>query len=525
MIVQIFENDHIQLIEDQSIVYIELKKEGFTLKDFDRILKKNPRIKLTSFASLRKALNGELGERVEIGSWLPPIEIVVSRDRMLATMYINDDPAKIFSDEEMMNKQIRELAENVGVKFGIHTLTLDDVKSGKPVTVASGLPPQSGQDAKVNYLEIPDRKPQILSDGRADYFDMNFIFEIEQDAWLGEKIPAQPGTPGKNVLGEVILATDGKDVALNYDSASIYEQEEDGKLVIKAKNGGVLENKNGKLSIHKHIQVKNDVGVETGNLTFDGSITISGTVVAGYSIVASGDISIEDVEGVTGAKLIESKFGDVYIRGGIFGNSETVVRAGGNIYVNHTNDSTLHALKDIFIDSYSLGSNLKAQNVYVNEQNGKIIGGYVEATHSIHTAISGNRLERKTALVITLPDRKDSAKVIIDKQDKIIHLEKEIADLDAKVFPVKPFLEKLNEIQRQTYDDTVEKIHQKETELKQLEREVDEIVQQIRNMGDEKISITKEAFPGTYIQIGKKSTTLTKVTCGDFLLENGELNV
>ena len=83
----------------------------------------------------------------------------------------------------------------------------------------------------------------------------------------------------------------------------------------------------------------------------------------------------------------------------------------------------------------------------------------------------------------------------------------------------------MNEIQRKTYDDTIETIHKKESELNQLETEINSIFQQLKSTGDENINITKEAFPGTVIQIGKKSTILNSSTCGKFTLENGELNV
>ena len=35
---------------------------------------------------------------------------------------------------------------------------------------------------------------------------MNFISEISEGSWLGEKIPATLGKPGKNVLGQVVAA-------------------------------------------------------------------------------------------------------------------------------------------------------------------------------------------------------------------------------------------------------------------------------------------------------------------------------
>ena len=524
-ILRIYENDYIVLIEDQSIVYIEVKKVGFSLKDFDSILKKNKRVKLVSFAALRTALHNGTDERIEIGNWLPPIEIDISKDRMKATMYLNEDPTDVFHNEKSMNNQIKESAENAGIQFGIISVSMEAVMSGKPIIIATGQPPQKGEDAKITYIKIPDRKPQILEDGRADYLDMNFIYEIEKDAWLGEKILAQPGIPGKDIFGEEIPAINGEDVALNYDTATIYEQEEDGKIVMRAIESGVLDNTNKTFSIQKHLHVKNDIGLETGNLTFNGSITIKGSILPGFSVVATGDIQIEGKEGVTGPKLIESTGGDVYIRGGIFGNGETIVRASGNIYVKHSNESTLIALKDIFIGSYTMGSNIKAQNIYVNEQRGKIIGGRAEATNSIHSATSGNRLERKTELIIVIPDRIESAKLIKEKKDQMINLEMEIAELDEKVFSLMPLLDHMNEIQRKSYDDTIEKKAEKESELKYLEIEASKIVQQIKNMGDEMIEITKEAYPGTSIQIGKKSTTLNHITCGKFRMEHGEINV
>lgn len=524
-ILQIFENDYIVLTEDQSIVYIEVKKVGFSLKDFDIILQKNKRVKLTSFATLRTALQKGTDERVEIGNWLPPVEIEISKDRMKATMFLNEDPTVLFHDEKSMNNQIKEIVEKAGIQFGVISISMDAVMSGNPILIATGQPAQKGEDAKITYIKIPDRKPQILEDGRADYLDMNFIYEIEKDAWLGEKTPAKPGVPGKNILGEEIPAIDGEDVALNYDTASIYAQEEDGKIIMRANDSGVLDYTNETFSIQKHLLVKDDVGLETGNLTFNGSITIKGSILPGYSVVATGDIQIEGKEGVTGPKLIESTGGDVYIKGGIFGNGETIVRASGNIYVKHTNESTLIALKDVFISSYAMGSDIKAQNVYVNEQHGKIIGGRIEATNSIHSATSGNRLERKTELIIVVPDRIESAKRIKEKREQMINLEKEIADLDEKVFPLRPFLDQMNEIQRKSYDETIAKIAEKESELKYLEQEADKIVQHIKNTGDEMIEITKEAYPGTYLQIGKKSTTLNHITCGKFKLEHGEINV
>ena len=47
----------------------------------------------------------------------------------------------------------------------------------------------------------------------------------------------------------------------------------------------------------------------------------------------------------------------------------------------------------------------------------------------------------------------------------------------------------------------------------------------LRKSGSEEIYVAREAYPGTYIQIGKKSTILNQLTKGRFKIELGELNV
>ena len=58
-----------------------------------------------------------------------------------------------------------------------------------------------------------------------------------------------------------------------------------------------------------------------------------------------------------------------------------------------------------------------------------------------------------------------------------------------------------------------------------LDREIKQMMSDLRNAGNEEIHVTKEAYPGTYLQIGKKSTILSSLTKGQFKIELGELNV
>ena len=518
-------NDNFEISEENGKVYMVTFSAGFPLKDFDGILRSHPRLKLTNFSILKNVLATESVSPVEIGRWLPNIEAEIARDKMTASVFIYETNEFMQKNNELLKQQILDVLAEKGIDEGILDFDLSMIEPGKAFLIAQGTSPVAGTDAQITYLPKPERKPVIREDGKADYYDMNFISEIAEGSWLGEKIPATMGKPGKNVLGEIIPATPGKDFPIRYDKKSAYEVEEDGKTVIRSKIAGVLDDVKGMIGVNRHLPIHGDVGIETGNLEFKGSLSIRGTITAGYTVIATGDISIEGAEGVSGAKLIKSIEGDVYIRGGIFGLGSTRVEAGGNIFVKHVNEAHLVATDSIHIGFYSLGSQLEAHSIYVDERKGKIIGGRAVAKSAIITAISGNRLERRTDLIIESVNKQDSYLNLQVKAGQLKQLQAEITSYEEKIKSLLPVVKQMNTQQIAVFEETKQALSKLKAEAVTVDREIKVIMEELRHAGKEEITVTKEAYPGTYIQIGKKSSILSKMTNGKFLLEFGELNV
>ncbi|MGM9950656.1 MAG: DUF342 domain-containing protein [Lysinibacillus sp.] len=521
----VFKNDYFEITEEHGKVYVTTARSGFPLKEFDSILRSFPRIKLTNFALLKNALSKSDSALVEIGQWLPNVEIEISRDKMSASLFINETLDYVRLNKDELASQVKKLLEENGIVNGVLPLHMEKIIPGKAILIAQGTLPVKGKDAQITYLEIPDRKPVIREDGKADYYDMNFIHEIKEGSWLGEKIPPQPGVDGMNVHGETLPAPAGRDVVMKYDRKSAYEVEEEGKFVLRSRIGGVLEHSRGQISVNHHLPINGDVGVETGNIEFEGSISIRGTVQNGYSVIAKGDVSIEAPEGVSGAKLIKSVEGDIYIRGGIFGLGETRVEAGGNIFVKHVNEANLYAGQNINIGFYAIGSNLRAASVFVDEHKGKIIGGKVVAKNQIVTSISGNRLERRTELIINSVNKEEVFAFIQDKANHLKGLNEEINILEEQVDRLQPNIRRLNSQQVVALEQTKQNLQRYKEEAVHYDQEIKQMMNDLRNAGKEEIVVTHTAYPGTYIQIGRKAHILTNETKGKFLLEFGELNV
>ena len=161
----------------------------------------------------------------------------------------------------------------------------------------------------------------------------------------------------------------------------------------------------------------------------------------------------------------------------------------------------------------------------VDERKGKIIGGKVVAKNQIVTAISGNRLERRTELIINSMNKEEAFALIQGKANHLKALNEEINAHEEQVDRLQPNVGRLNSQQVAALEQTRQNLQRYKEEAAHCDQEIKQMMNDLRNAGKEEIVVTNTAFPGTYIQIGKKSHILAKGTKGKFLLEFGELNV
>lgn len=521
----LIENDYFNLLVQKEKVILCPKKNGFPLKSFDAITRQYPRLKISSFPILRKALMEVDGEHM-IGSWLPDIEVFVEADKMAASLMINLSIEELNQKKQAILEQVEETLEKMGIVYGRKSLQDVLFKPGELIAVAVGTRPERGANAVITYLEIPERKPVIREDGSADYYEMNFVTPIEQGDWLGEKLPAQNGVDGSDIYGNVLPALKGDDEKLYYDRKSISEEadEESGKVVLRAIHGGALEYTNGVIGIGQQLIVSGDVGPETGSITFDGAVTVYGTVLAGYSVRATGDISIEGRDGVTNAKEIQSAEGSIYIKGGVFGGDMTIVEAQGDIFIKHANNCKLYG-KVIHVGLYLLGAEIIAERVLVDRNRGKIIGGNIEAKFRIECAYAGNNHERTTILHAKginkdalYNDIQEMAQDLKERQGILVKLEEHTTQFEKIVTDV-------TGPQAEAYSKTKETIESNRVAIQELDKEIQIGLQKIKQAVPAQIEVTREAYPGTVIQIESKNTTLRDSRKGIFELIDGVLNV
>lgn len=518
------QNDFFDLYVTGEEVLVDLKKVGFPLKSFDMITNQNPRVKIASFPALRKALT-EVGNGHKIGYYLPLIEVILSPDNMKAEVVINMSITEFQEEKHGLLHLVRKSLENHGIAFGIVDLAEDDLLPGAAIVAAIGRNPEKGKDAQITYIEKPEKKPVIREDGLADYYEMNFVTHVKEGDWLGEKVPPTDGKPGKDILGNTVAAIRGSDAKFRYDRKSVVEVEEQGNAVLRALFGGALEFVDDYVGVGKHLIINGDVGPETGSITFDGAVTVSGTVMAGYSVNATGDISIEGNEGITNAKEICSSEGDLYIKGGVFGGDISLIEASGDMYIKHANNCRLFA-KNIHVGLYILGSDVVGETVLVDKERGKIIGGRIEALFRIECGFAGNVHERTTHLYAKGIDKDLIYQEIQQMALELKELQRTAGNLETQLSMFDGGASnQLRGEQAEAYDKLKKTLHAGRDKMFELDREIQVGLYKIKTAKPPQIEVSREAYPGVIIQIGSKSSLLNKTTKGVFEVVDKTLNV
>ena len=320
----------------------------------------------------------------------PDIRVVVTRDKMEASLQV-DLPK---SCREVLLDEVVSKIEQSGVTFGVDLEAARKAleSPGIQVVCASGQSAVDGVNAVINYkIDMENKgRPVELEDGRVDFKNLNIFTIVAQGDLLAEKIPATPGTPGIDVLGQPVPAKNGKDIPLPVGKNV---QAVDGVQVV-AGIAGQLVIANNKINVIPVIEIKEDVDLSTGNIEFVGNVIVRGSVQAGFSIKAEGNV---EIYGTVSGGSVEGN--NVTIKMGIQGMHRGYVKATENVATKFIENGTVHAGKDILVSDVILNSNISAgKKVIVEGRRGLITGGTVVAGEEIRAQVVGTHMATNTEL-------------------------------------------------------------------------------------------------------------------------------
>lgn len=522
----LFSNSYIKLIEADDGFYIESYKNGYTLEEFNEVLLNFPQIKITNFIALRNAILNAPRFISKFAEKRERVEITVSKDHLkaFATLYIPQSELTE-ANREKISLEILEALQDKGVVYGIiQDALLKEFKAKTKFLIAQGKLPIDGKPSEIKMYEIKEPKPKITEDGKVDHYELNLINKVEKGGWLGERIDATPGEPGKSVFGEEIPAKHGKQLPLLYDKSSIEEvyDKEKGITVLVAKKPGAVFYKNDIIYVYDYLEIEGDVSFETGNINFDGFVNIKGSIDDNFSVEAKNDIEVLGPMGIGGINKVHSKNGCIYIRGGIAGKNKARIFCKQNLYTKFASDCIIECDGTVHIGFYAINCYIRAKQVIFESKNSRIIGGRIDAEIKVVANEVGNRTEIPTVINVKGFNRKKFKDTFDNINSSIKELNEELAQLRHRAAIYRGSTN-LSEKHQYEFKRIVRDISNLRDELKKLQAERKNYLSYLRAKGEGEISIFGRIHGNTTFEIKNIQKSFMDQTRGPityYVLEN-----
>ncbi|NTV89082.1 MAG: DUF342 domain-containing protein [Clostridiales bacterium] len=498
----VFSSEYIKVTKKNDEYFLESFRKGMTLEQFNRLMIDHPEIRVTSIMTIRNALVNAPRPPEKFGEMKERICIELSEDELKAyvTLSVTADELEGSKKDDLFTEILRKLKEK-GIAFGINTsLLLNNLTNNTKMTVAEGIPAIDGTDSVIEMYKISDIKPEVKEDGNVDHYELNLINRVNAGDWLGERSEPSNGRQGKTVRGAVIHPRKGKLLPLVYDKKTVREEFKNDKTYLYAINAGAVHYEGDRIGVSNHLEISGNIDFKTGNVDFDGFLTVKGTIEDNFSVIASRDIEILGDFGLGSVKDIVSREGNIYIKGGIAGKNKAVIRSKKNIYTKFVSDTTIICEGSVHIGFYCLNSSIKAKEVILDSAKGQIIGGDIQAEYKVVSSFIGAASEKRTLINVAGFSR-ESLKRYYEKLCVEVEAQKaEMAKAKQEV-GVYTGISDLTREQMATYEKIKDSYFEIKDKVKQLEEERKNQLNYLKTLGEGEITVLKKVFPNTQIEI------------------------
>ena len=301
----------------------------------------------------------------------------------------------------LTSEAIYRVLDEAGVSAGVDTAAVEAACAAQATgrfVVATGSAAEDGENARFELLvaDARDRTPQLNAQGLIDFREQGAIPTVEAEQALMRRIPATSGTVGRTVRGEVIEPAPGRNEGFAEKLVGAYVARDDANLLRAVFSGQPVCSARG-VSVEQVLRVRN-VNMASGNITFDGTVSIEGEVLPGMKVHATGDVIVGGI--VDGAEVEAG--GDVRVAGGIIAKAR--VRAAGSVSARFAESAHIEAGTTIAIEDSALQSELQANNQILvgtsATQRGRLAGGSARAMLLIRTPILGSPTGGVTRLLL-----------------------------------------------------------------------------------------------------------------------------
>ena len=442
-------------------------------------------------------------------SILPPLQISKNK----TTAYFLVHPSKLkkipnYNDisELLTRRNIESTISEDQIEEELNKIDIS-IPSLHKIIVARGKDPVNGNpEYYLPLVDIEKKAGKILVDGSIDFKEIDSIIQIKINQAVLKKIPAKEPEEGHTIYGDFIPAyiesrtgfIKGKNIVPSND-----------ETVYLAKIDGCINVTNNVISVLPIAVVKGDIDYETGNIDFNGSVEVFGSVLPGFKVTASDNIIIRN--NVDDAVIQAG--GNVIVHSGIGGKGQTRVIAEGSVNAKYILNSEIEARGEIITEASIINSRVYSNDkITVTHKNGKIMGGEVMALNEVAANTIGGPKENNTIITVgksrIIERELDNIKTQMNnfkiEVDEITEYAKSMYG-ESLFTETKKFLSILPEVKKKNCISLLSKLAQSNEKLKEKTEEYNNSVDKYKLLKEPVISIFGDVYPGTVINIKKRT--------------------
>ncbi|MES0489632.1 MAG: FapA family protein [Leptospirales bacterium] len=330
-------------------------------------------------------------------------------DRIVVVKIDPDDMAAYISfiniyDGEIPKNIIFDIISGYDIKYGLNPSLVDQAIAEftenpkenikKQFIVAKGMPMVPGQNGKVD-IYIDEAAPVAIDDtGKADFRNIEKFRTVEKDQILAKIIPAIPGKPGYNVFGDKIAPMAVREPKL-IAGENVIHNADSGELMARAT--GVFSKIKNTINVSEVLTISKNVGLETGNLHYEGVIKVNGNIELGAEVSSERDLFVDGIIESGSVKV----GGSLHVSGGIKTRQEGLITVKSDVHATYIENSKVYADGSMKIVNAVIGSNLTCcGNINTIKDGSKIVGGEITALEHIATDFFGNMNDTHTIVSI-----------------------------------------------------------------------------------------------------------------------------
>ena len=510
-------SDMRQILRDCSVLDYDVGVLSRTMREANGRAQKIAEAVSLSAEELSSVAGENLYAGTEADEPYARIIVEMTRDRMKATIRYDTHAGARLPTVDMVKAALNE----AGVVYGIDENAIENgIRSLTPFIAAEGTPPIAGENAYIDRkfnLGVAG-KPIIDEAGRADYKDLNLFVLVKENQTLAIRIPQTKGTPGTNILGEVVPAQNGRPCPMPEGKNTKVVGEH---RLIATVNGQIVD-KGARISVDPRLELKGGVGVQTGDIDFDGTVSIKGDVEQGFSVKATGDI---EIKGSVNGAYVSGR--NVYISGGITGADRAKIYAAESVRATFAENALIEAGTDVFISDIALHSQIRAgKKLIMEDKHGQITGGHAVAGELVSVKVIGNGAFVVTKVSVGVDPTLQKEYVALKKTYKenkrrLTHITQTLntlSKIDVNKLP-KTRLDSINQLTRSQFPLA--------GQIKRDEKRLVEIEQQLSNMKQGKIKVSDTIYPGVRLSVNSilKSIQSEYKRCTISLNDDGDVEV